>query len=77
MELLRLIDLRIGRWLAYVDSCMTADEAIARCQPFWTLVAVAIGIICFAVLVGVIARIIMDQRRGAGPGVGGKYRRPY
>lgn len=56
---------------------MNAEEAIARCQPFWTFVAVMLGIICLVVLVSVIARIILDQRRGARPQGDASYKSPH
>jgi hypothetical protein len=75
MDLLRLIDAKLGRWLAYADSCMNAETELARCQAFWTFVAVVLGVICTAALVGVIAKAWMDRRK-AGPGSGGKYSKP-
>lgn len=75
MDLLRLIEMRVGRWLAYADSCMNADEALARCQSFWTLVAVLMGVICVVVLISVIARIVQDHRRGHGVQGDARYKR--
>ena len=65
MELLRLIDSRIGRWLAYADSCMNADGELARCQPFWIGVVAVLGIICIVALVSVVVRIFLDRRKRA------------
>jgi len=75
MDFLRLIDAKLGRWLAYADSCVSAESELARCQPFWTFVAVVLGLICVAALAGVIAKAWMDRRKGA-PVSGGKYSRP-
>jgi hypothetical protein len=76
MDFLRLIDAKLGRWLAYADSCVNAEGELARCQPFWTFVAIVLGVICVAALVGVVARTWRDRRKGAPP-PGGKYTRPY
>jgi hypothetical protein len=76
MDLLRLIDAKLGRWLAYADSCVNAETELARCQAFWTFVAVVLGVISAAVLGGVIAKVWLDRRK-AGPGSGGKYSNPF
>jgi hypothetical protein len=76
MDLLRFIDVKLGRWLAYADSCVNAESELARCQGFWTFVAVVLGVICVAALAGVIAKAWLDRRRGA-PTPGEKYSRPY
>ena len=64
MELLRLVEARISRWLAYADYCLNAAEQLARCQPFWTFVKVVLGFICLFALGGIIVKIIRDRRKG-------------
>jgi hypothetical protein len=74
MDFLRFIDAKLGRWLAYADSCVNAEAELARCQPFWTFVAVALGVVCVAALAGIIAKAILDRRKGAP--AAGKYSKP-
>ena len=77
MELLNLIDMRIGRWLAYVDSCVNAEGETARCQPFWSFVATVLAVICIVVLVSVVARIFLDKRKESSALRGdARYKRP-
>ena len=76
MELLRLIDSRIGRWLAYADSCMDADGELARCQPFWTAVVTVLAIICIVALVSVLVRIFLDRRKRKTAHGDARYQRP-
>ena len=76
MELLRLLDLKIGRWLAYADSCLNADSELARCQPFWTFLAILLGIVCLLALAGVAVRFVLDRRKGPLDFGAGKYRKP-
>ena len=54
---------RIARWLAYADSCVNASTDLARCQPFWTQVAIVLGALCVAVVAGAVARVIIDRRK--------------
>ena len=75
MDFLQLIDAKLGRWLAYADSCVNAEVELARCQPFWTFVAIVLGVIGVAALAGVIAKTWLDRRK-ATPPPGGKYTRP-
>ena len=72
MDLLRWIDARLGRWLAYADSCVNAETELPRCQGFWSFVAVLLGIVCVAAMAAVVAKILLDRRKG----IGGKYGRP-
>ncbi|OGA23417.1 MAG: hypothetical protein A3I02_10920 [Betaproteobacteria bacterium RIFCSPLOWO2_02_FULL_67_26] len=64
MELLRIVEARIGRWLAYADYCVNAAEQLARCQPFWNFVGMVLGFVCLIALGGVIVKIIRDRRKG-------------
>jgi hypothetical protein len=64
VDLLRFLDLKIGRWLAYVDSCMNAEAETSRCAGFWTLVAAVLGLICVGVLISVVVRMIQERRKG-------------
>jgi len=75
-DFLRFIDARLGRWLAYADSCVNAEGELARCQGFWTFLVVVLGVICVAVLAGVIAKAWLDRRKGA-PASPAKYSRPF
>ena len=75
MELLRLIDSRVGRWLAYADSCMDADGELARCQPFWTAVVTVLAVICIVALVGVVVRILLDRRKHTAADADGRYQK--
>lgn len=75
MDLLRFLDLRIGRWLAYADSCLGDKADPARCVGFWTFVAVLLGLICVVVLATVAARVIIDRKKGAERGRA-RYRKP-
>ena len=75
MELLRFLDFRIGRWLAYADSCMNAEAEAARCMGFWTFVAVVLGLICVAVLASVAVGVVLDRRKGGEKGAA-RYKKP-
>ncbi len=75
MELLRFLDHRIGRWLAYADSCMNAEAEAARCTGFWTFVAVVLSLICVAALVSVAIRVVLDRRKGLERGAA-RYKKP-
>lgn len=77
MDLLSVIDAKIGRWLAYADSCINAEGELARCQPFWTFVAVILGIVCVAVLGTVVTKGLLDRRKGARERSDGKHTKPY
>jgi len=77
VELLRLIDSRVGRWLAYADSCLNAEGELARCQPFWTAVVAALGIICIVALVSVVVRMLLDRRKGTAAHGDGRYQKRY
>lgn len=61
--MLRIAEARIGRWLAYADYCVNNPEELARCQPFWSFVAVVLGILTAIAVGGVILKIIRDRRR--------------
>lgn len=63
MEALQFLEARISWWLAYADSCINADEALARCQGFWSFIGIILGIVCVAALTGVIAKFILQRRR--------------
>ena len=76
LELLRLIEVRLGRWLAYVDSCLSAEGELARCQGFWKLVGGTFIGICFIVVAAVAAKTMLDRRRGRPISDDSKYRRP-
>jgi hypothetical protein len=76
LELLRLIEMRLGRWLAYVDSCLSAEGELARCQGFWSLVGGAFIGICFIVLAAMTAKMLAERRRGRQISDDSKYRRP-
>jgi hypothetical protein len=76
VDFLRLIDARLGRWLAYADSCVNAEVELARCQPFWTFVAVVLGVILLAVLAGVIGKVFLDRRKRASKREAGRVARP-
>ena len=75
MELLRLIDSRVGRWLAYADSCMDVDGEFGRCQPFWTAVVAVLCVICIVALVGVVVRIVQDRRKRTEANADGRYQK--
>ncbi len=77
MELLRILDFRLGRWLAYADTCLNAETELARCQGFWALVASVLGIICVVVLVSVAGKYLLDRRRGVVERSEARYRKPY
>lgn len=76
MELLRLIDSRIGRWLAYADSCLNAAGEVARCQSFWFLITAVLAAICVVVLVIVITKMLLEKRKGAALPGHKRYQRP-
>ena len=63
MELLRIVETRIGRWLAYADYCVNTEEQLARCQPFWTFVVVVFGILCLVAVGAVIIKMISERRK--------------
>ena len=65
MELLGIVEARIGRWLAYADYCVNTGDALERCQPFWTFVAVALGIVCLIAAGGVGVKLIIDRGNGS------------
>lgn len=74
MDILRAIDARMGRWLAYADYCLGEGEA-ARCQGFWAFVAAVLGVICVAALIAVAVKLVLDRRRTGKLLEGEKYRR--
>jgi hypothetical protein len=76
LELIRFLDHRIGRWLAYADSCMNAESETARCMGFWTFVAVVLGLICVGALASVAVRMMLDRRRGSGQQGAARYKKP-
>jgi len=57
------IDAKLGRWLAYADMCVSAEDMPARCQPFWNFVAMVLGIFCLAIVLGLVARAVKARRR--------------
>jgi hypothetical protein len=71
MDLLRWIDMRLGRWLAYADSCVNAETELPRCQGFWSFVGLVLGVACAAAVIAVIGKILLDRRKGPG-----KYSKP-
>ncbi len=64
MELLRILDFRIGRWLSYADTCLNSESELARCQGFWSFVALILGIICVLALVSGATKYFLDRRKG-------------
>lgn len=44
MEVLRLIEARIARWMAYSDYCMNSDLSLPHCRTFWTWVTIVVVI---------------------------------
>jgi hypothetical protein len=66
MDFLRWLDARIGRWLAYADSCLSAETELPRCQGFWTFVAVVLGLSCVAAVAAVIGKMLADRKRRPG-----------
>jgi len=76
VELIRMLDLRIGRWLAYVDTCLNAETELPRCHGFWTFVAVTMGVVCVLVLVSVAVRVVLDRRKGITERGESRYRKP-
>lgn len=68
------MDARISWWLAYADFCINAESELARCQPFWAFVSGILGVIFLAVLASVVAKTILDRRKGA-QGRDGTYRK--
>ena len=71
VDLLRWIDMRLGRWLAYADSCMNAETELVRCQGLWNFVTIVLGIVCIAAAAAVIGKVLLDRKKGPG-----KYSRP-
>lgn len=76
MEFLRYLDIKIGRWLSYADTCLNADIDLARCQGFWTFVAVVLGIVCALVLIAGAAKYLADRRKGTRQHGEARYRKP-
>lgn len=66
MEALQFLEARISWWLAYADSCINAEEALARCQGFWSFVGIVLGVVCVAALAGALATLILQRRRKRG-----------
>jgi hypothetical protein len=66
MDLLRWIDMKLGRWLAYADSCVNAESELPRCQGFWNFAGLVLGVVCVAALVAVIGKMLLDRRKGPG-----------
>ena len=44
MEVLRLIEARIAKWMAYSDYCMNSDLSLPHCRAFWTWVTIVVVI---------------------------------
>jgi hypothetical protein len=63
VDFLRLIDAKLGRWLAYADSCVNAESDLPRCHAFWNFVGVMLAAICIAAVAGVALRIILERRK--------------
>ena len=66
MDFLRWIDARLGRWLAYADSCVNAETELPRCQGFWSFVAFVLAVVGVAALAAVIVKLLVDRRKGPG-----------
>jgi hypothetical protein len=62
MDVLRLIEARIGKWMAYSDFCMNSEMSLPHCRTFWTWVTVA-AVIAGLALAGYLA---MSFIRGRG-----------
>ena len=75
METLRFIELRIGRWLAYADHCIKAEEPLPRCEPFWSFVAILAAIICLVMLAGAAVIAIRERHRTTPAAERAKYRK--
>jgi len=71
MDFLRWINVRLGRWLSYADSCVNAQTELPRCQGFWSFVTIVLGLVCVAALAAVIGKVLLDRKKGLG-----KYSRP-
>jgi hypothetical protein len=59
MEMLRIIEARIAKWMAYSYYCMNADFGLPRCRTFWIWAGIA-GMIVVAGIVAYVARQIFN-----------------
>lgn len=75
MELLRVIELRLGRWLAYADSCVNAESELTRCQGFWAAVVWVFVVIGVGLVAGVTAGMMRERRARRMAGGEEKYTR--
>lgn len=75
METLKLIEIRIGRWLAYADRCINAEEPLPRCQPFWSFLAILAAVICLVVVATVVVIVIRERQRTTRAQGAAKYRK--
>ena len=60
MEILRIIEARIARWMAYSDYCMNAGFELPRCRTFW----IWAGILGLLAAAGIIGYAIRQARAG-------------
>jgi len=66
MEVLRLIEARIAKWMAYSDYCMNSDLSLPHCRTFWTWVTI-VFVIAGLALAGYMAMgFIKGRARPAG-----------
>jgi len=66
MDFLQWIGARLGRWMAYADSCVNAQTELPRCQGFWSFVAMVLGIVCVAAVAAAIGKMLRDRKKGPG-----------
>ena len=65
MDVLRLIEARIARWMAYSDYCMNSDFDLLHCRTFWIWAAIA-GTVLAAGIAVYVARQFASRSEPAG-----------
>jgi hypothetical protein len=63
MDLLQWIDAKLGRWLAYADTCVNAETELPRCQGFWNFLGIVLAVICVAAVAGALLKVFLARRK--------------
>jgi hypothetical protein len=76
MDFLRWIDARLGRWLAYADTCVNAETELPRCQGFWNFLGIVLAVICVAAVAGTLLKAFLARRRALRDQSSRRYSKP-
>jgi hypothetical protein len=76
MDLLQWIDAKLGRWLAYADTCVNAETELPRCQGFWNFLGIVLAVVCIAAVAGAMLKVFLDRRKAHQDGSSQRYSKP-